>query len=70
MKKLSVFIALTMLAGCSAAEVVYLKNPTGETVKCGPYHSMTGPQERLALTSLRECVSDYQIQGYHRAPGP
>lgn len=70
MKKLILLAIFASLSGCSAAEVVYLRKAGGETVKCGPYHSATNNQERLALTSLRECVSDYQLQGYNRVPGP
>ena len=60
------------LAGCVTSEKVYLKNADGHTVTCGPYTAKGGlpQQEMMAQPKLRDCVADYQRQGYERVPNP
>lgn len=59
------------LTGC-ASESVYLRNVAGTTVQCGPYSGGgIGPIANLAAEQrLRDCVADYQRQGYERTPNP
>ena len=61
------------LAGCAtSSETVYLKNPSNQMVKCGPYTNYGNVPSANVTTQnqLRGCISDYQRQGYERVPGP
>lgn len=65
-------IALLGLAGCATGdEAVYLAKG-GERVKCAsPARMMTTDTEMiLDQKRVRECVEDYQRQGFQRVPGP
>jgi hypothetical protein len=77
-------VALLALTGC-AGEAIQLRNSLGQTVQCGPYSTVsvgvsvgTGrargqhiPQSAVAAQQLRDCVYDFQRQGYERlAVGP
>jgi hypothetical protein len=58
------------LAGC-ASEPVYLRNMAGQTVQCGPYHPIGServPASQIAAMMTRDCISDFQRQGYERVP--
>jgi len=70
MKRWSVL--LVFVAGCASSETVYLANANGQKVQCGPYrgYGSLPMQARQAQISLRDCVDDYQRQGYNRVPGP
>ena len=59
-------------SGCATSEVVYLKNTNGQTVRCGPYagYGSLPAQAEQANAKLRDCVSDYQRQGYERVASP
>lgn len=72
MKKLA--FVLVLLGGCAAdTETVYLANPQGQRVQCGPYKDdligNTGGANGLERR-LRQCVEDYQRAGYQRVMGP
>ena len=67
------------LDGCATSGTVHLKNANGEMVQCGPltmiwattstgYGTVSGPAMNTA--QIRDCVSDYQRQGYERIPEP
>lgn len=63
-------LAALALAGCASTETVMLRNPVGQTVQCGPYQGSSGAISRLVIQQqLRDCVTDYQRQGYERAGG-
>ena len=69
-------IAIVLLAfgfvACATSEIVYMKNDAGKTVKCGPY-TTAGNVNAAAMTShqkLRDCMMDYERQGYKRVPEP
>ena len=71
MKVFLVSMFVILLAGCATSEAVYLQNSTGQTVQCGPY-TVGGsiPQANVRVQErLRDCVADYQRQGYERTPG-
>lgn len=63
----------TMAGGCVTSESVVLRNSAGMTVRCGPYTDFGyGNLPSANITTqmkVRDCVSDYQRQGYERAPG-
>lgn len=62
MGRVFILAALLLLAGCTSA--VVMRNPTtGETAKCGPYTDTWTTPERE-----RQCIQDYQRQGFERAP--
>ena len=66
----SVLIACLMLAGC-ATESISLTGPKGEIVQCGPYsQQMSDGDMSGADVRLRDCVNDFQRQGYQRAAAP
>lgn len=66
----TLFVGLT-LASC-ASEAVHLKNQAGNIVQCGPYNDRgIGPIADLATQQrLRDCVTDFQRQGYERLATP
>lgn len=72
MKYLALAALSAALAGCATSEIVYLKNPNGAMVQCGPYtHYGNIPTANLTTQiDLRDCVTDFQRQGYERVPGP
>ena len=60
----------TFVSGCAVSEKVFLRNPAGQTVQCGPY-TVAGNLNAAAENShieLRGCIADYQRQGYERVP--
>ena len=72
--RLTMILVAIALTGCATSEVVYLKNMGGQTVQCGPYElaGIGGLQQAAAQAQdrLRDCVTDYQRQGYNRIPAP
>lgn len=70
MRSLIIMVAAGLLAACTHSEVVHLRNMAGQTVQCGPYELSTlgGVQdaEFLAQSKVRDCVTDFQRQGYER----
>ncbi len=60
------------LAGCTTSEIVYLQNASSQTVRCGPYTNYGHIPSANVTTQneLRDCIADYQRQGYERVPGP
>jgi len=63
---------LPVLAGC-ATQPVMLRNPqTGQTTQCGPYTNMHPLFPALSphWKAERQCIEDYQRQGFERMPVP
>ena len=60
------------LAGCAISETVYLQNASSQTVQCGPYTDYGDISSANVTTQneLRDCITDYQRQGYERVPDP
>lgn len=59
-------LIFVMLSGCTVtSETVHLRNSGGMTVQCGPYRGGNAP---LVTVALRNCVEDFQRQGYERLP--
>ncbi len=58
------------LAGCATSETVYLQNTSSQTVQCGPYTGYFGSRYVMTQNQLRDCIADYQRQGYERVQGP
>lgn len=59
-----------ILAACQS-DTIYLRNRAGNMVTCGPFAGgFAGPvvAQMSADQRLRDCVTDYQRQGYERAP--
>lgn len=54
-----------VLAGCTSA--VTLRHPDGRSVRCGPYNAF-GVHTISAAHRESQCISDYQRQGFERAP--
>jgi hypothetical protein len=71
MRYLAIGVALA-LSACATSETVYLRNPAGQTAQCGPYTDYGNiPSANLTTQiQLRDCVADYQRQGYERAQAP
>lgn len=73
MKKL-VILGVLAVSGCTTpqTEVIYLANSAGQKAQCGPYFRGIGSNYTMnvAEQNLRDCVNDYQKQGYSRTPGP
>ena len=71
-KNIALAVMLASLVACATSETAYMKNDAGEIVKCGPY-TTAGNVNAAAMTShqkLRDCMMDYERQGYKRMPGP
>ena len=69
MKKLAVLAALAVSA-CTAGETITLRNQAGITATCGPYAGFGARDEEMAFQRLRDCVTDFQRQGYERVSTP
>ena len=71
MKRTSmILLTLTVIIGCATSEIVYLRNNVGDLVQCGPYTNYGNIPNSVASSriQLRDCISDYQRQGYERVP--
>jgi hypothetical protein len=61
---------LVLVAGCMTDSVVLVHPQTQMAAQCGPYY-FTGASSGLfskaaAMERERDCISDYQRQGYER----
>lgn len=62
---ISLSLAAFLISGCAEhTETIHLSKGT-ERVTCGPYTWLGGIGEAERV-SLRECVADFQRQGYQR----
>jgi hypothetical protein len=70
MKLCTLIVAACALAGCATSETVRLRSASGMVAVCGPYTAAAiGPLADVSQQiKLRDCVSDYQRQGFERAP--
>jgi hypothetical protein len=67
MKMLWLFFVLTIV-GCASADPIILRHPvTGQTTTC-PGYSTAPAMAAVSQAQQRNCVQDYQGQGYERAP--
>ena len=68
MWKIGCVIAVSLLCGCTDA--VYMRNASGETVKCGSvYTSLAGDFESMGIAAREsQCIQDYKDQGFRRVP--
>lgn len=70
MKQICTVAVCLLAAGCSATMPVYLKHiETGQIVQCGPFPNL-GMRATAAAFHENQCITDYQRQGYERAPSP
>ncbi len=68
MFKYSLIAIATCLALASCTQPIRMRNPaTGEVATCGPYKAgiITG---MYAMDMERRCTTDFERQGYVRAP--
>ena len=72
LKRIGIVLMTMGLVGCATSETVHLRNADGHMVKCGPYtpSGIGPPAEMIAQAALRDCINDYQRQGYERIPAP
>ena len=63
---------LLVLAGCSTTPILMRNARTGQTTQCDPYTNMHPlfPAMSPHWKAERECISDYQRQGFERVPVP
>jgi hypothetical protein len=60
-------LAALLLAGCSTTPDIVLRNSAGKTARCEGFFVASGWGRSQLLSKLqRECVDDYQRQGYER----
>ena len=79
MRRIGLLLCALFLSGCVYSETVYLRNPTGMTVQCGPYRESFGDGMVYLESSdysrrgfnpggfnqrLQQCVEGYQRTGY------
>ena len=70
MPLLIVIVMLAVLAGCAKDAVILVHPQTGREKQCGPYY-FTGMSSGIFSKAAaddreRDCISDYQRQGYER----
>lgn len=67
---LSIPLLLGAVMGCAVSETVRLQNRQGDTVTCGPFTTAgrIGQATVASHIKLRDCISDFQRQGYERMP--
>ncbi len=72
LKRIAIVLIVLGLVGCATSETVYLRNASSQTVKCGPFTSSGNINAATAAShiKLRDCITDYQRQGYERVPTP
>jgi hypothetical protein len=73
MKRALLPLISVLVAGCASGGEVYLRSPMGQTVQCGPftsYGTVFEPSRELQEQRLRDCIADYQRQGYERVAAP
>jgi hypothetical protein len=58
--------ALVLLTGCTSA--IRLKHPDGRQAECGGSYAVGLAQGFTAADRDRDCVRDFQRQGYERVP--
>jgi hypothetical protein len=62
-------LSALLLAACSTTPDIVLRNSTGQTARCEGFFVASGWGRSQLLSKLqRECVADYQRQGYERVP--
>ena len=68
MWKIGCVIAVSLLCGCTDA--VYMRNASGEIVKCGSvYTGLAGDFELMGIAAREsQCIQDYKDQGFIRVP--
>ncbi len=60
---------VVLLTGCSTTPEIVLRNSAGQTARCEGFFVASGWGRSQLLSKLqRECVNDYQRQGYVRVP--
>ena len=68
MKSITALFIAAVLAGCIKSESIVLRHPvTGKMTTCDGYAGL-GLQATMGETRQRNCVADFQRQGYERVP--
>lgn len=57
--------SVLVLAGCTST--IHMRHPDGRLAECGGTYAV-GYHNFAARQGDRDCVADYQRQGYERAP--
>jgi hypothetical protein len=57
-----------LMMGCAMAQDVKLRHPDGRSVTCQPGWRYGVIGATLGQDQVRDCVKDYQRQGFERAP--
>jgi hypothetical protein len=57
-------ILISGMVGCSTKPILMRNPQTGEIMKCGPYY----PGGGLGYRRERDCIQDFQRQGWERVP--
>jgi hypothetical protein len=64
-----VLVVAVFFTGCSTTPDIVLRNSAGQTAQCEGFDIASGWGRSQLLSKLqRECVEDYQRQGYERVP--
>ena len=61
-------VVILLLAGCAVSPDIVLRNQSGREVVCEHVTGIYGVRTHTLLTVQRQCVEDYQRQGYERVP--
>lgn len=57
---------VVIATGCATEEVILRHPETHDIAKCGLFAAPTAADRLAAVSRTRECVEDYQRQGYER----
>jgi hypothetical protein len=70
MQKIALALTMVALTGCTT-EMIYMRNMNnGETAICGGHPAIFPAYAAEAASHDKECVKEYERQGYVRAPSP
>ena len=64
----SAILVAVVIAGCAVSPDIVLRDEDGHETVCEHVTGIYGVRTHTLLTLQRQCVEDYQRQGYERVP--
>ena len=64
----SALVVLLLAAGCTFSPDIVMRDKDGREAVCEHVTGIGGVRTHTLLTVQRQCVEDYQRQGYERVP--
>lgn len=63
---ITITAVLAAFAGCTTEQILLRHPQTNEIAKCGPFSAPTVADRVEGIKRTRECVEEYERQGYRR----